>query len=348
MAEITINSEKYQVEDGITVLQACEKVGISIPTLCYDDRLEPHAACRLCVVEVKGKGSLQTSCSTKVKDGMVVETHNEKVRNTRKDILDLLFSNHPQDCLTCEKSGDCKLQDYCYEYGVERGSYVGEKKNYPIDDSNHFYTYDPNKCILCEKCVRVCNELQCSNAIGLENRGFDTKVVAPFDMGLENSKCVSCGNCVSVCPVGALMPKKKEKYRPWDVRKVRTTCSYCGVGCQMELLVKGDKVVGVEPADGKSNNGLLCVKGRFAYSFINHPDRLKTPLIKRDGKFEEATWDEAFDLITTKINEIKDENGPEAFAGLTSARCTNEENYLFQKLFRAVIGTNNVDHCARL
>jgi len=348
MVNIKINGMDYQVDDQITVLEACRSVGIDIPTLCNDDRLEPHAACRLCVVEVEGKKSLETSCSLKVWDGMVVETHSPRVMNTRKDILDLLFSNHPDDCLTCDKSGACKLQDYCFEYGVEKGSYIGEKKDYPIDYSNHFYTFDPNKCILCGKCVRVCSELQCTNAIGLEGRGFATKVGTPFDMGLAQSTCVSCGNCVAVCPVGALMPKRKEKVRYWELERVRTTCSYCGVGCQMELLVKGQKVVGVEPANGKANNGLLCVKGRFAYPFINHPDRLKTPLIKKNGKFEEASWEEAYKLIVDKVNGIKEDDGPEAFAGLTSARCTNEENYLFQKLFRAVIGTNNVDHCARL
>jgi len=348
MANIIINGKGYQVEDGITILEACNRLGIDIPTLCHDERLEPYAACRLCVVEIKGKGKLETSCSTKVRDGMEIETHSERVIRARKEILDLLFSNHPNDCLTCEKSGECKLQDYCYEYGIVEGTYIGEKKNYPLDESNPFYTFDPNKCILCGKCVRVCSELQGTNAIGLKDRGFDTKVSTPFDMGLATSKCVSCGNCVAVCPVGALMPKKRERYRAWEVRRVKTTCSYCGVGCQMYLLVKGDKVVGVEPAKGRPNNGLLCVKGRFGYNFINHPDRLKTPLIKRNGKFEEATWEEAYDLIVSKINEIKGKYGPDAFAGLTSARCTNEENYLFQKMFRALIGTNNVDHCARL
>ena len=348
MVQIMINGIKQEVNKDLTVLEVCRNLGIDIPTLCHDERLEPSAACRLCVVEVKGKKNLMTSCSLKVAEGMVIETHSEKVVKTRRDILDLLFSNHPQDCLTCEKSGDCKLQDYCYEYGIEKGSFIGEKKDYPIDDSNHFYTYDPNKCILCGRCVRVCSELQGTDAIGLEDRGFGTKVSTPFDMGLASSKCVSCGNCVAVCPVGALTPKRKERFRHWDIRKVRTTCSYCGVGCQMELLVKGEKVVGVEPAKASPNHGLLCVKGRFAYPFINHPDRLKTPLIKKNGKFEEATWEEAYRVIVDKMNGIKEEHGAETFAGLTSARCTNEENYLFQKMFRAVIGTNNVDHCARL
>lgn len=348
MIEITINGTEYKVDNGITVLEACKKVGIDIPTLCYDDRLNPYEACRLCVVEVKGKDNLEVSCSLKVRKNMEIETHSPKVIKARKQILNLLISNHPDNCLTCEKAGDCALQDYCFEYGVNVGTFSGEKRNYPIEDSNPFYTYDPNKCILCGRCVNVCSELQCNNAITLEGKGFDTKLAISYDMESETSKCVSCGNCVAVCPTGALMPKRKEKFRLWEVERVKTTCSYCGVGCQMELLVKGNKVVGVEPARGKANNGLLCVKGRFGYPFINHPDRLKTPLIKRDGKFEEASWDEAYKLIVNKVKEMKEEHGSKAFAGLTSARCTNEENYLFQKLFRAVIGTNNVDHCARL
>lgn len=348
MVSITINRKQYEASEGKTILEVCREIGIEIPTLCHDDRLEPHAACRLCVVEIEGRRNLMTACSTKVEQGMVIETHSEKVVRSRRDILDLMITNHPLDCLTCKKSGDCGLQKYCYEYEITEGSFKGAKKDYPIDDSNHFYISDQNKCILCGKCVRVCSELQSTNAIGLSDRGFITKVATPFDEGLINSTCVSCGNCVSVCPVGALEPKSKERFRLWETKKVRTTCSYCGVGCQLELLVKGQKVVGVEPAKGPSNNGLLCVKGKFAYSFINHPDRLKTPLIKRNGKFEEATWEEAYKLIADRINETKEEHGSDSLAGLSSARCTNEENYLFQKLFRAVVGTNNIDHCARL
>jgi formate dehydrogenase major subunit len=296
---------------------------------------------------VEGTKNLVTSCSTMVKENMVVHTHNEKVMKTRRDILNLTISNHPMECLRCDKSGDCKLQDYCYEYGILNGTYKGAMRTPKIDSSNPFYDYDARKCILCGLCVRVCDELQCSNAIGFEDRGFDSNVATPFNEGLINSKCVSCGNCVSVCPVGALTPKNQH-YRHWETNKIRTTCSYCGVGCQMDLVVKDKKIVGVEPAMDAINNGLLCVKGKFAYKFINHPDRLKTPLIKKNGKFEEATWDEAYRYISKKATETKENYGPNSFAGLTSARCTNEENYLFQKLFRAVIGTNNIDHCARL
>lgn len=348
MAKIMINGESYEVKNDITILQACREIGIEIPTLCHDDRLEPHAACRLCIVEIEGVRNLSTSCTMKVAEGMNIQTHSKNVMNTRKELLDLLFSNHPNDCLTCEKSGECKLQDYCYEYGVLGGSYKGEKRNLPIDYSNHFYTYDPNKCILCGKCVRVCSELQCTNAITIDERGFHTSIATPFRKGLEHSTCVSCGNCVAVCPVGALTPKKRQKVRTWETKKVKTTCSYCGVGCQLNLIVHEDKVIGAEPGRGVPNDGLLCVKGRFANAFINHKDRLKTPLIRKNGVLEEATWEEALELIVSKVQSTKEKHGTNALGGFSSARCTNEENYLFQKLFRAVIGTNNVDHCARL
>lgn len=348
MVKVKINGNEVEINEGSTVLEACRLLKIDIPTLCHDDRLKPDGACRLCVVEVEGARSLMTSCSTPVSEGMVISTESKKVANARRDILDLLLANHPLDCLTCDKSGECKLQDYCYRYDIKETSYKGDVKSYPKDESNEFYISDQDKCILCGKCVRVCGQLQCTGAIGFANRGFKTHVATPFENGLSNSVCVSCGNCVAVCPVGALTPKKKEKYRQWEVEKVKTTCSYCGVGCQVELLVKGDKVVGVEPFNGEPNRGLLCVKGRFAYNFINHKDRLKTPLIRKEGKFVEASWNEALNLITERLSNIKSEYGADKIAGLTSARCTNEDNYIMQKFMRGVIGTNNIDHCARL
>lgn len=348
MIKIIINGNECMVEEGITVLEACRNIGIDIPTLCHDERLEAHAACRLCVVEVEGKQTLMTSCSLKVYEGLNVQTHSKKVMNARKDILDLLYSNHTKDCLNCAKSGECDLQDYCYEYGVETGTYLGEKRDLRIDNTNPFYYYDPKKCILCGKCVNVCKQLQCTSAIDMNERGFKTHVGTPFEIGIEKSTCVSCGNCVSVCPVGALMPKTKEKARVWETKKTRTTCSYCGVGCQMDLVTKGNKVIDVKPAMAEPNDGLLCVKGKFGYKFIDHPDRLRTPLIRKDGVLVEASWDQAYALIASKIKEIKENYGPDSMGGFTSARCTNEENYLFQKIFRAGIGTNNIDHCARL
>ncbi|AOY74791.1 NADH dehydrogenase [Clostridium formicaceticum] len=348
MITLKINGFEVQVEEGTTILQAAKKIGIDIPTFCHDERLKPHGSCRICVVEVKGAKNLPTACCTPVAEGMEVETESEAVVVARKEILDLLLANHPLDCLTCSKSGKCTLQDLCYKYDLKESSFKGERKTFEIDNSNPFYYSDQEKCILCGKCVYVCGQLQNADAIGFAERGFATHIATPFGQGLEHSTCVSCGNCVSVCPVGALVPKSKEKFRYWETKSVRTTCSYCGVGCQMDLLVKENKVVEVLPADGPANNGLLCVKGKFAYNFVNHPDRLKKPLVKKNGKLEETTWEEAYQVIADKINEVKEQYGPDAIAGFSSARALTEENYLMMKLMRGVIGTNNIDHCARL
>lgn len=350
MTRVTINGEGYDFPQGTILVDAIKSIGLEVPTFCHDERLRSTSSCRICVVDViNGKG-LVTSCSTEVAEGMEIETDNERVYASRRELLDLLFSNHPDDCLTCNKSGECKLQDYCYQYDIIDGSYrEGEVKNYPIDDSNPFYTYDGSKCILCGNCVRTCADLQGTSAIGMQDRGFYSKVVAPFDLGIEQSTCVSCGNCVAVCPTGALMPKTRQKFRLWEVERTKTTCPYCAVGCQLNLLTKDGKVVGSEPYyRSEPNDGLLCVKGRFAYNFINHPDRLHSPLIKRNGVFEEASWDEALDYVAERLTAIKAEHGADAIGGFSCARATNEDNYVFQKFMRTAVGTNNVDHCARV
>lgn len=348
--KVIINGQEALVQKNSSILQAAKELGIEIPNLCHCELLDigKGASCRVCVVEVEGRRNLAPACATTVAEGMVINTKNDRVKKTRNMMLELLLANHPLDCLTCQKSGNCKLQDYCYEYDVKESRFKGEKRNIPVDESNEFYICDPNKCIMCGNCVRVCSELQCTSAIGRTGRGFNTYVGAPYEEGMKKSTCVSCGNCLSVCPVGALMPKQKSKYRLWELKRVKTTCTYCGVGCQMNLLVKDNKVVESEPVVGLANNGLLCVKGKFGNSFIKHPDRLKTPLIKKDGKFEEASWEEAIEVIVSKVKSTKAEYGPDALAGLASARCTNEENYLFQKMVRTTFGTNNIDHCARL
>lgn len=350
MISLTINGENVSVEKGSTILEAAKKVGVEIPTLCHDKRLTAHGACRICVVEVKGARSLVASCTTPANEGMDIQTHSEEVLESRKDILNLLWLNHENDCLTCSKAGDCKLQDYCYEYDIKSENKMYKKSlSCERDSSNHFYTFNRDKCILCGKCVRVCDELQGTGAITFSERGYETHISHPFDVGMEHSNCVSCGNCVNVCPTGALVENTKNKFRSWEIdKKVQTTCGYCGVGCQMNLVVKDDKVVRIDPVYGDLNDGLMCVKGKFAFNFIDHPDRLKTPLIRKNGVLEEATWEEAYDLIVSKANEIKSTSGPDAFAAMSSARCTTEDNYLIQKWFRAVIGTNTVDHCARL
>ncbi len=348
---ITVNNQQLNVKEGITLLEAVKGIGIELPTLCNHEFLDPAlgGTCRMCIVELAKSKNLVTACNTMVKEGMVLWTHSDRVIEGRRVVLELLLSDHPLDCLTCEKTGDCKLQDYCYEYDVTKSPYAGGAvTKMDIDTSNRFYDYDPTKCILCGKCVRICSELQCTHAIGKNNRGFKTHVVAPFEQGLSESTCISCGNCVSYCPTGALMPKKKTKFRYWEIEKIKTTCGYCGVGCQMNLLVKNNIVVGVEPLNGLANQGLLCVKGKFAYKFINHPDRLTVPLIRKNDKLVEASWEEALTVMANKTKELKSKYGSKVFAGLSSARCTNEENYLFQKMIRVIFGTNNVDHCARL
>lgn len=348
--EISINGKKIEVPSNYTILEAARANGFKIPTLCYDERLKPSGACRMCVVEVEGARSLVTACSTPIRDGMVIKTNSDRVVNSRKTTLELLWADHDYDCLRCEKSGDCELQDLCYEYDIEPEArpYIQSLTN-NIDESNKFYSFNEDKCILCGKCVRVCEELVGVGAISFTQRGHYTHISHPFETGMDLSDCVSCGTCVSVCPTGALMEKTKTKFRVWDVeKKVKTTCTYCGVGCQLELVVKDDKVVRVDAPKDSINNGITCVKGKFGYKFIDSGDRLTMPLIRKKGELVESSWEEAYDLIVSKMNGTLENYGPDSFAALSSARCTNEDNYLLQKLFRGVIKTNSVDHCARL
>jgi len=349
MINIYLNDMAASVREGGTILDACRTAGVNIPTFCHDDRLKPEACCRICVVEVEGSKKLLPACATLAAPDMRVWTHSPKVMKMRKILLEVMLSDHDITCLQCEKAGDCRLQDYAYEYDVDVERIKGRKKASGDEPLNKFFTIDHSKCILCGKCTRLCNELQTNGVWVMANRGFQTEVTTAFGIDMEEAGCVHCGNCVSVCPVGALKPKAENKFRMWETRKVRTTCAYCGVGCQLDLLVKGDRVVGVEPANGKANEGLACVKGKFGFDFINHPARLKTPLIRDEsGSLREASWDEALSRVTDKFKEIKSAYGSDAVAGFASARATNEENYLFMKFMRAVVGTNNADHCARL
>lgn len=349
MVNLSIDSKEIKVPAGTTVLNAAEQAGIHIPRLCYEPDLSPFGACRLCVVEIQGIRNLPASCVTTVTPGMVVQTHSPAVIEARRTTLELLIANHPQDCLTCEKMGTCMLAQCCYEYGVKQSTMQGERHNYTVEDSNPFIVRDPNKCILCGKCIHACAEITGKNNLDFAYRGFDTKATTFYDVPFVESDCVFCGNCVSVCPTGALTEKQMQgKVRHWEYQKVRTTCPFCGTGCNFDLCVKDGKVVGVVTSPESVVNGrALCIKGRFGWDFIYNDRRLTTPLIKREGKFEPASWDEALDLIADRLSKIKAKYGADSFAGLSSARCTNEENYLVQKFTRAVMGTNNVDHCAR-
>ena len=372
---LVIDGNEFSFTPGETILHVAQRNGIDIPTLCYLKGASPTGACRICLVEVEGARALVASCAAPAGPKMVVKTNSARVISERRMNLELLLSSGHHNCLAqdmdmdswtdfqlktmepeehhslCPVYGECRLQDLAIRYQVNRSRFIPTQTAYAIESVNPFIVRDFSRCILCGRCVQACNEIQVNNAISFGYRGSNSKIVAKGDRALKDSDCVFCGECVQVCPVGALIPKQDLLlYRSLnETKKVRTTCSYCGVGCQLYLHVNDNKVVkvtGVE--DIGPNYGSLCVKGRFGYDFINHTDRLKTPLIRENGELREASWDEALDLVAEKLTGIKKGSGPDSIMVLSSARITNEENYIAQKFTRATIGTNNVDHCARL
>ncbi len=357
LIKVLINQKQIDCEEGKTVLDVCREAGIFIPTLCFDPRMEAYGGCRLCLVEVKGVNRPLSSCTTPIQDGMEITTESEGLTELRKTMLSLILSNHPNDCMCCEKAGDCSLQELAYIYNVAPGKYEGGKWDLPVKDDNPFISFDPNKCILCGRCVNICRNVMLKGAIDMTGRGFNAKPDTAFGKPLSPENCLFCGQCVSTCPTGALVEKPSAGTgRGHSVKKVKTTCSYCGTGCSFFLNVKDGKVTKVT-SDYSSpvNMGNLCIKGRFGYEFIHHPDRITTPLIKEDdpllpgkGRFREASWDEALDLIAARFGELKEKYGPGAVGAFSSSRCTNEENYLVSKWVRAVLGSNNVDNCARV
>jgi NADP-reducing hydrogenase subunit HndD len=372
---IVIDGQTLSFAPGETVLQVASRNGIDIPTLCYLKGASPTGACRICLVEVEGARNLVASCAAPAAAKMVVKTESPRVVRARRTNIELLLASGQHNCLVqdmdmdswtdfqlrsmeakehedlCPAYGNCRLQELAVRYQVRTGQYTPSDTPYPIENVNPFIVRDFSRCVLCGRCVQACNEIQVNNAISFGYRGSVSKIVAKGDRALKDSDCVFCGECLQACPVGALIPKQNSgtQQSTLEAKKVRTTCSYCGVGCQLYLHVKDNrvfKVTGVE--DVGPNYGSLCVKGRFGYDFIHAPARLKTPLIRENGDFREASWDEALDLVGKRLVEIKNESGPDSIMVLSSARITNEENYLAQKFTRAAIGTNNVDHCARL
>ncbi len=370
---ITINGHEFSFEAGETILEVARRNSIDIPTLCHLKGTTPTGACRICVVEVKGARTLLPACATPAVANMVVQTESPQVVTARRLILQLMLSSGNHNCAVrgsddqewtafqlkvqdedgsnelCPVWGDCRLQDLAYRYQVSGERFAATPVRYPIETVNPFIVRDFSRCIQCGRCVQACGEVQVNNAISFGYRGPESKIIAAGDRPLKDSDCVFCGECVQVCPVGALVEKdQRYKVRPWQTRKVQTTCSYCGVGCQLLLHVHDNRVVKVTGADSPPNNGSLCVKGRFAFDFIGSDKRLTTPLIKENGKHRPATWDEALDLVASRLKQIRDAHGGDSIGLLTSARVTNEENYVAQKFARAVLKTNNVDHCARL
>jgi len=298
----------------------------------------------MCLVEVAGYANPMTACTTPVEEGIKVCTTSERLQKIRRDNLKLLLVNHPLECPICDAGGKCDLQNMVYQFGIEEADFKAELINRSTEYATPLIRFWPHRCIMCLRCVHACRNVTLG-VLDVVGTGFEAQI-SP----VHRDRCTSCGECLRCCPTGALTENlSRHRGRPWNTERVKTTCTYCGCGCQLELMVANKKIIGVTTRDENgTNQGSLCVKGRFGYEFIHSEERLSKPLIKKDGEFREADWDEALSLVAERLAAIKSSNGADAIAGLTSARCTNEENFLMQKFMRAVIGTNNIDHCARL
>ena len=355
LIDVTVDGIKLKVPQGMTVLAAATAAGVKIPTLCYLAGVNEIGSCRVCVVEVAGCDNLVASCNTYCTDGMEVVTNSERVISARRMALKMILSNHNLDsikyCFSCAKNGACELQALCREYDVTEPYVAPSPVRKPVFDSNPFLRFDPNLCIKCQRCVSTCNKVARNHVLRTGKKGAMTAILAPFGPDWKSTACESCGNCAGACPTGALAEKRRDDYREWEVSKVLTTCPHCATGCQYYLVVKDGKIVDVEAADGPSNRGRLCVKGRSgSFDFVQSPDRLTTPLVKNHetGQFEEASWDEALDLVASKFTQIKEEHGPDSLAAFACSRSANEDIYMLQKMARVAFGTNNVDNCARV
>ncbi|MDP2699963.1 formate dehydrogenase subunit alpha [Thalassospira sp.] len=361
---LKVDGFEVSVPEGTSIMRASMEAGIQIPKLCATDMVDAFGSCRLCLVEIEGRNGTPSSCTTPVADGMVVHTQTGRLKDIRRGVMELYISDHPLDCLTCAANGDCELQDMAgavglrdVRYGYDGGNHVktrqgdGDNIRYmPKDESNPYFTYDPSKCIVCSRCVRACEEVQGTFALTIEGRGFDSRVSPGMHENFLDSECVSCGACVQACPTATLQEKSVINIGQPE-HSVVTTCAYCGVGCSFKAEMRGEELVRMVPfKDGKANRGHSCVKGRFAYGYASHKDRILNPMIRDNTSdpWREVSWEEALTYVSTKFRDIQARHGKGAIGGITSSRCTNEETFLVQKLIRAGFGNNNVDTCARV
>jgi formate dehydrogenase major subunit len=350
---LTIDGQSVTVPDGTSIMRAAAEFGTKIPKLCSTDMLEAFGSCRLCLVEIEGRAGTPASCTTPVAAGMVVHTQTERLKQLRKGVMELYISDHPLDCLTCAANGDCELQDMAGAVGLRevRYGYSGDKHPNPgYDASNPYFAYDPSKCIVCSRCVRACEEVQGTYALTIAGRGFGSVVSPGMEESFFGSECVSCGACVQACPTATLTEKSIIEIGQPE-HSVLTTCAYCGVGCTFKAEMRGEEVVRMVPyKDGKANRGHSCVKGRFAWGYATHKDRILKPMIREKitDPWREVSWDEAFAYTASEFKRIQQKYGRGSIGGITSSRCTNEDTFVVQKLVRAGFGNNNVDTCARV
>jgi formate dehydrogenase major subunit len=358
MVTLTIDGAPVTVPEGTSIMRAAQDVSRPIPKLCATDKLEPFGSCRMCLVEVEGMRGTPASCTTPVREGMVVTTENARLERIRKGVMELYISDHPLDCLTCAANGDCELQDTAGQvglrdvrYGMDGANHFADAVKDPIDVSNPYFQFEPSKCIACSRCVRACDEVQGTLALTLEGRGFASKISAGLEIDdFFSSECVSCGACVQACPTATLMEKSVVDHGI-PTRSVDTTCAYCGVGCSFKAELKGSEVIRMVPSKaGGANEGHSCVKGRFAWGYASHKDRITSPMIRESatGPWRKASWDEAIGFVASRFKDIQAKHGKGAIGGITSSRCTNEEVFVVQKMIRAAFGNNNVDTCARV
>lgn len=347
---MTIDGQTVAFEEGQTVLQVARNRGIYIPSLCYHRKTGPAAKCRICLIEVEGVRGCQPACTTPARNNQIVNTQTPEIQEARRLIVNLLLDSGQHHCLSCESSGRCELQEAAYHLGIEHPAFVIGDGTPVSDTSAVMIRRDLAKCIKCGRCVVACNQTVVNEVLDFGYRAHEVSVICDDDVPMGESGCVQCGECVQICPVGALIDKKSAgKGRPWELEPVHTTCPYCGVGCQLTVHVSkaANQIIRVTGREVPPNDGMLCVKGRYAFDFVASPERLTRPLLRRKGKQVPVSWDEALDLAASRLTRLRDESGPDSIAGIASSRDTNENAYAAMKFMRAVIGTNNIDNCAR-